>query len=149
MAITTADITTAFTVLMTDIKDILADQQDNHRIDQQGFASVLAQSITNAQSLAVEFALNRDLKDAEIAYTTAKETVTLESRLDNLLIEDMKAQQLHLATVGAGGLTVSAADFAAANALRNAVYLKAQNKDISDVTHDIAFNAGSAYVVAT
>ena len=94
----------------------------------------------------------RDVQDAQIAqinaeasYTFEKENVTRESRLDNLLIETLKAQQTQLATVGAGGLVPSTNDFAAANNLRQQTYNRARNIDLSSVT----FLAGTNYTKAT
>lgn len=94
----------------------------------------------------------RQVQDAQIAqlkaekdYTVAKEEVMEQSRIDNLALEALKAQMQNLATVGAGGLTPSTNDFAAANSLRSAIYERARGVDLPEVT----FLAGASYVKAT
>ena len=82
---------------------------------------------------------------AEQALTTAKQQVMVDSRIDNLIIEDLKAQQQQLATVGAGGLVPSTNDFASANSLRQAVYDRARGVALGTIT----FSAGTNYVKAT
>lgn len=82
---------------------------------------------------------------AEIAYTASKEEVMEQSRIDNLALEALKAQMQNLATVGAGGLTPSSNDFAAANYLRQAIYDRARGEVLPEVT----FVAGGNYVKAT
>lgn len=116
----------------------------------------LAVSATNAAiAAAVDIAKSSELLAAQVAtekentkYLTAKIEVTKESRLDNLLIEDMKAQQQQIATAAAGGLVVKTADFVAANNLRSAVYQKSQGKLGTELS-SISFVAGSAFTVAT
>lgn len=83
--------------------------------------------------------------NAETAYTASKETVMEESRIDNIAIEALKAQMQNLATVGAGGLTPSTNDFAAANYLRQAIYDRARGDSLPIIT----FTAGGNYVKAT
>lgn len=86
---------------------------------------------------------------AETNYTTAKKTVMELSRVDNLLLETLKAQMNNLSTIGAGGLTPSTAEFSAANSLRNAAYIRAQGGISPGALPVISFTAGSAYVKAT
>jgi hypothetical protein len=76
----------------------------------------------------------QDLMDAQKAhqqeetkYTNARKRIALASRIDNLIIEDLKAQMQQLSTVGAGGLTPTKEDFVAGNDLRDAVYKRAIN----------------------
>ncbi|MBE0498578.1 MAG: hypothetical protein IBX43_04975 [Campylobacterales bacterium] len=95
----------------------------------------------SAQDILVKAAQVTQITE-EKNYTMAKSAVTTNSRLDNLVIEALKAQQQQLATVGAGGLVPSATDFAAANSLRSAVYTRAQG----GVLPAISFTAGTAYV---
>lgn len=86
---------------------------------------------------------------AETNYTTAKKTVMELSRVDNLLLETLKAQMNNLSTVGAGGLTPSTTDFAAANSLRNAAYVRAQGGVSPGALPGISFTSGSSYIKAT
>lgn len=83
--------------------------------------------------------------NAEVSYTASKEEVMEQSRIDNLALEALKAQQQNLATVGAGGLTPSTNDFAAANYMRQAVYDRARGQAFPEIT----FVAGGSYVKAT
>ena len=82
--------------------------------------------------------------NAETAYTNSKQTVMVESRIDNLMLEALKAKLSHLSTVGAGGLTPSTNDFNTANSLISATYGRAKNYPLPE----IAFAAGGAYTKA-
>ena len=86
---------------------------------------------------------------AETNYTNGKKTVMELSRVDNLLLETLKAQMNNLSTIGAGGLTPSATDFAAANSLRSAAYTRAQGGTSPGALPGISFTAGSSYIKAT
>ena len=96
---------------------------------------------------------NQELVTAQIAqqgaeklYTEARTTVVTESRIDNLILEDLKSQDTKLGTIGAGGLVPSTADFNSANALRQVVYDRAKNP--AGTMDDITFVAGTSYVKA-
>ena len=82
--------------------------------------------------------------NAETAYTNSKQTVMVESRIDNLMLEALKAKLSHLSTVGAGGLTPSTNDFNTANSLISATYGRAKNYALPEIT----FAAGGAYTKA-
>lgn len=82
---------------------------------------------------------------AEALYTNSKKVVMEESRIDNLALEALKAQTTNNATVGAGGLTPSVNDFAAANGLRAAIYERARGNVLPAIT----FTAGTSYTKAT
>ena len=82
--------------------------------------------------------------NAETAYTNSKQTVMVESRIDNLMLETLKAKLSHLSTVGAGGLTPSTNDFNTANSLISATYGRAKNYALPEIT----FAAGGAYTKA-
>lgn len=82
--------------------------------------------------------------NAETAYTNSKQTVMVESRIDNLMLEALKAKLSHLSTVGAGGLTPSTNDFNTANSLISATYGRAKNQVLPEIT----FAAGGAYTKA-
>jgi hypothetical protein len=69
----------------------------------------------------------KDGRLEETKYTNARKRIALSSRIDNLLLEALKAQMQQIATVGAGGLTPGEEDFRAANTLREAVYIRAKN----------------------
>lgn len=82
--------------------------------------------------------------NAETAYTNSKQNVMVESRIDNLMLEALKAKLSHLSTVGAGGLTPSTNDFNTANSLISATYGRAKNYALPEIT----FAAGGAYTKA-
>ena len=82
----------------------------------------------------------------EKLYTEARTVVVTESRIDNLILEDLKSQDTKLGTIGAGGLVPSTADFNSANALRQVVYDRAKNP--TETMDDITFVAGASYVKA-
>ena len=84
---------------------------------------------------------------AEKLYTEARTVVVTESRIDNLILEDLKSQDTKLGTIGAGGLVPSTNDFNSANALRQVVYDRAKNP--TGTLGDITFVAGTKYVKAT
>ena len=97
---------------------------------------------------------NQDLVSAQILqqgaeklYTEARTEVVTESRIDNLLLEDLKSQDAKLGTIGAGGLVPSAADFNTANALRQVIYNRA-SKPTEPLDEFVTFVAGDAYVKA-
>ena len=83
---------------------------------------------------------------AEKLYTEARTVVVTESRIDNLILEDLKSQDTKLGTIGAGGLVPSTNDFNSANALRQVVYDRAKNPTVT--MDDITFVAGTSYVKA-
>ena len=83
---------------------------------------------------------------AEKLYTEARTTVVTESRIDNLILEDLKSQDTKLGTIGAGGLVPSTNDFNSANALRQVVYDRAKNP--TGALGDITFVAGTTYTKA-
>ena len=83
---------------------------------------------------------------AEKLYTEARTTVVTESRIDNLLLEDLKSQDTKLGTIGAGGLVPSTNDFNSANALRQVVYDRAKNP--TGTLGNITFVAGTTYTKA-
>ena len=96
---------------------------------------------------------NQDLVSAQILqqgaeklYTEARTVVVTESRIDNLILEDLKSQDTKLGTIGAGGLVPSTADFNSANALRQVVDDRAKNP--AGTMDDITFVAGTSYVKA-
>lgn len=96
---------------------------------------------------------NQDLVSAQILqqgaeklYTEARTTVVTESRIDNLILEDLKSQDTKLGTIGAGGLVPSTNDFNSANALRQVVYDRAKNP--TGTLGDITFVAGTTYTKA-
>ena len=96
---------------------------------------------------------NQDLVSAQILqqgaeklYTEARTIVVTESRIDNLILEDLKSQDTKLGTIGAGGLVPSTADFNSANALRQVVDDRAKNP--AGTMDDITFVAGTSYVKA-
>lgn len=82
---------------------------------------------------------------AEEQYTIAKKQVMIDSRIDNLIIEDGKMQMQQLATVGAGGLVPSINDFLAGNSIRDAIYRRAKGEALPAIT----FIAGTNYTKAT
>ena len=84
---------------------------------------------------------------AEKLYTEARTTVVTESRIDNLLLEDLKSQDSKLGTIGAGGLVPSTSDFNTANLLRQAIYNRA-SKPSEPLDEFVEFVAGTAYVKA-
>ena len=83
---------------------------------------------------------------AEKLYTEARTTVVTESRIDNLILEDLKSQDTKLGTIGAGGLVPSTNDFNSANALRQVVYDRAKNP--TGTLGAITFVAGTTYTKA-
>ena len=96
---------------------------------------------------------NQDLVSAQILqqgaeklYTEARTKVVTESRIDNLILEDLKSQDTKLGTIGAGGLVPSTNDFNSANALRQVVYDRAKNP--TGTLGDITFAAGTTYTKA-
>lgn len=104
--------------------------------------------VAQTAEIAPNAAKQRDVQTAQIAqvtaetaYTNSKKTTMEQARIDNLLIEDLKAQMQQLGTVGAGGLVPSTNDFAAGNLLRQEIANRA------GVT--ISFSAGTTYTKAT
>lgn len=111
-----------------------------------------AMIVAQTSEIAPNAAKQRLVQDGQIAqmtsevnYTNAKKIVMEESRIDNLALETLKAQSTNNATVGAGGLTPSTNDFAAANSLRSALYERARGGTLPG----IIFTAGTAYTKAT
>ena len=140
------------TVLQLDQHNIALKQIDKSVKEATMLTSQNSMILAQTAEIAPNALKQRSVQDGQIAqmlaetnYTIAKENVMIESRIDNLALEALKAQMTNLATVGAGGLTPSTADFAAANSLRSAIYNRAKGGDLPV----IAFTAGTAYTKAT
>ena len=144
------DTQTAQTALVTAQKSLVDKQIETNEADRQiklyQISTLLPdehnknlknQALVSAQILQ---------QGAEKLYTEARTTVVTESRIDNLILEDLKSQDTKLGTIGAGGLVPSTADFNSANALRQAVYDRAKNP--AGTMSDITFVAGTSYVKA-
>ena len=108
--------------------------------------------VAQTAEIAPNAAKQRAVQDAQIAqvtaetsYTSAKEATMVESRIDNLVIEDLKAQMQQIATVGAGGLVPDTHDFSSANSLREALYKRAKGEVLPNIT----FTASTTYTKAT
>lgn len=102
---------------------------DEHNKNEQTIANLTQQGVNLAN---------------EGAYTQARTTVVKESRIDNLALETLKAQQAKLATIGAGGLTPSTNDFANETNLISALYGRARNTALPSIT----FSTPTSYAKA-
>jgi len=140
------------TVLQPDQHSIALKQIDKSVKEALMLTSQNAMIIAQTSEIAPNALKQRSVQDGQISqmtaetnYTSAKQTVMEQSRIDNLALEALKAQMTNLATVGAGGLTPSTSDFSAANSLRAAIYERARGSALPAIT----FTAGTAYTKAT
>lgn len=141
----------AQTALVTAQKSLVDKQIETNEADRQIKLYQLATLLPDEHNKNLK---NQDLVSAQILqqgaeklYTEARTVVVTESRIDNLILEDLKSQDTKLGTIGAGGLVPSTNDFNSANALRQVVYDRAKNP--TGTLGDITFVAGTAYVKAT
>ena len=141
----------AQTALVTSQKSLVDKQIETNEADRQIKLYQLATLLPDEHNKNLK---NQDLVSAQILqqgaeklYTEARTTVVTESRIDNLLLEDLKSQDTKLGTIGAGGLVPSTNDFNSANALRQVIYDRAKNP--TGTLGNITFVAGTAYVKAT
>ena len=144
------DTQAAQTALVTAQKSLVSKQIETNEADRQIKLYQLATLLPDEHNKNLK---NQALVTAQIAqqgaeklYTEARTTVVTESRIDNLILEDLKSQDTKLGTIGAGGLVPSTADFNSANALRQVVYDRAKNPE--ETMDDITFVAGTSYVKA-
>ena len=144
------DTQTAQTALVTAQKSLVDKQIETNEADRQIKLYQLATLLPDEHNKNLK---NQELVSAQILqqgaeklYTEARTVVVTESRIDNLLLEDLKSQDTKLGTIGAGGLVPSTADFNSANALRQVVYDRAKNP--TGTMSDITFVAGTSYVKA-
>jgi hypothetical protein len=77
-------------------------------------------------------------QDAEIAYTEARKDTVLKSRIDNLLLEVMKAQMDKIASLGTGGIVVGEADFKNELLLLKQAWRRTRGLEIEDVPFEEA-----------
>ena len=140
----------AQTALVTAQKSLVDKQIETNEADRQIKLYQLATLLPDEHNKNLK---NQELVTAQIAqqgveklYTEARTVVVTESRIDNLILEDLKSQDTKLGTIGAGGLVPSTADFNSANALRQVVYDRAKNPE--GTMDDITFVAGTSYVKA-
>lgn len=145
------DTQTAQTALVTSQKSLVDKQIETNEADRQIKLYQLATLLPDEHNKNLK---NQDLVSAQILqqgaeklYTEARTVVVTESRIDNLLLEDLKSQDTKLGTIGAGGLVPSTNDFNSANALRQVIYDRA--KTPTGTLGNITFVAGTAYVKAT
>ena len=141
----------AQTALVTAQKSLVDKQIETNEADRQIKLYQLATLLPDEHNKNLK---NQDLVSAQILqqgaeklYTEARTVVVTESRIDNLLLEDLKSQDTKLGTIGAGGLVPSTNDFNSANALRQVIYDRA--KTPTGTLGNITFVAGTAYVKAT
>ena len=144
------DTQAAQTALVTAQKSLVDKQIETNEADRQIKLYQLATLLPDEHNKNLK---NQELVTAQIAqqgaeklYTQARTTVVTESRIDNLILEDLKSQDTKLGTIGAGGLVPSKNDFDSANALRQAVYDRAKNP--TGTLGDITFVAGDKYTKA-
>ena len=140
----------AQTALVTAQKSLVDKQIETNEADRQIKLYQLATLLPDEHNKNLK---NQELVSAQILqqgaeklYTEARTVVVTESRIDNLILEDLKSQDTKLGTIGAGGLVPSTADFNSANALRQVVYDRAKNPE--GTMDDITFVAGTSYVKA-
>ena len=140
----------AQTALVTAQKSLVDKQIETNEADRQIKLYQLATLLPDEHNKNLK---NQDLVSAQILqqgaeklYTEARTTVVTESRIDNLILEDLKSQDTKLGTIGAGGLVPSTNDFNSANALRQVVYDRAKNP--TGTLGDITFVAGTTYTKA-
>ena len=145
------DTQAAQTALVTAQKSLVDKQIETNEADRQIKLYQLATLLPDEHNKNLK---NQDLVSAQILqqgaeklYTEARTVVVTESRIDNLLLEDLKSQDTKLGTIGAGGLVPSTNDFNSANALRQVIYDRA--KTPTGTLGNITFVAGTAYVKAT
>ena len=144
------DTQAAQTALVTAQKSLVDKQIETNEADRQIKLYQLATLLPDEHNKNLK---NQDLVSAQILqqgaeklYTEARTTVVTESRIDNLILEDLKSQDTKLGTIGAGGLVPSTNDFNSANALRQVVYDRAKNP--MGTMSDITFVAGTTYTKA-
>lgn len=144
------DTQTAQTALVTAQKSLVDKQIETNEADRQIKLYQLATLLPDEHNKNLK---NQELVAAQILqqgaeklYTEARTTVVTESRIDNLILEDLKSQDTKLGTIGAGGLVPSTNDFNSANALRQVVYDRAKNP--TGTLGDITFVAGTTYTKA-
>ena len=140
----------AQTALVTAQKSLVDKQIETNEADRQIKLYQLATLLPDEHNKNLK---NQDLVSAQILqqgaeklYTEARTTVVTESRIDNLILEDLKSQDTKLGTIGAGGLVPSTNDFNSANALRQVVYDRAKNP--TGTLGSITFVAGTTYTKA-
>ena len=140
----------AQTALVTAQKSLVDKQIETNEADRQIKLYQLTTLLPDEHNKNLK---NQDLVSAQILqqgaeklYTEARTTVVTESRIDNLILEDLKSQDTKLGTIGAGGLVPSTNDFNSANALRQVVYDRAKNP--TGALGDITFVAGTTYTKA-
>ena len=140
----------AQTALVTAQKSLVDKQIETNEADRQIKLYQLATLLPDEHNKNLK---NQDLVSAQILqqgaeklYTEARTVVVTESRIDNLILEDLKSQDTKLGTIGAGGLVPSTNDFNSANALRQVVYDRAKNP--TGTLSAITFVAGTTYTKA-
>ena len=140
----------AQTALVTAQKSLVDKQIETNEADRQIKLYQLATLLPDEHNKNLK---NQELVTAQIAqqgaeklYTEARTVVVTESRIDNLILEDLKSQDTKLGTIGAGGLVPSTNDFNSANALRQVVYDRAKNP--TGTLSAITFVAGTTYTKA-
>ena len=144
------DTQAAQTALVTAQKSLVDKQIETNEADRQIKLYQLATLLPDEHNKNLK---NQELVSAQILqqgaeklYTEARTTVVTESRIDNLILEDLKSQDTKLGTIGAGGLVPSTNDFNSANALRQVVYDRAKNP--TGTLGAITFVAGTTYTKA-
>ena len=144
------DTQAAQTALVTAQKSLVDKQIETNEADRQIKLYQLATLLPDEHNKNLK---NQELVSAQILqqgaeqlYTEARTTVVTESRIDNLILEDLKSQDTKLGTIGAGGLVPSTNDFNSANALRQVVYDRAKNP--TGTLGNITFVAGTTYTKA-
>lgn len=144
------DTQAAQTALVTAQKSLVDKQIETNEADRQIKLYQLTTLLPDEHNKNLK---NQDLVSAQILqqgaeklYTEARTTVVTESRIDNLILEDLKSQDTKLGTIGAGGLVPSTNDFNSANALRQVVYDRAKNP--TGTLGAITFVAGTTYTKA-
>lgn len=144
------DTQAAQTALVTAQKSLVDKQIETNEADRQIKLYQLTTLLPDEHNKNLK---NQELVSAQILqqgaeklYTEARTTVVTESRIDNLILEDLKSQDTKLGTIGAGGLVPSTNDFNSANALRQVVYDRAKNP--TGTLGDITFVAGTTYTKA-
>ena len=144
------DTQAAQTALVTAQKSLVDKQIETNEADRQIKLYQLTTLLPDEHNKNLK---NQDLVSAQILqqgaeklYTEARTIVVTESRIDNLILEDLKSQDTKLGTIGAGGLVPSTNDFNSANALRQVVYDRAKNP--TGALGAITFAAGTTYTKA-
>ena len=144
------DTQAAQTALVTAQKSLVDKQIETNEADRQIKLYQLATLLPDEHNKNLK---NQELVSAQILqqgaeklYTEARTVVVTESRIDNLILEDLKSQDTKLGTIGAGGLVPSTNDFNSANALRQVVYDRAKNP--TGALGNITFVAGTTYTKA-